>query len=79
MHIMKNLKIFFIVASLFLSLFTYGQLTDPGDGAGGVGGAPGPVGGGAPIGSGLISLILLGSAYGLKKTYLSTISDRRSL
>ncbi len=29
----------------------------------------GPIGGGAPIGSGLIMLICLGAGYGLKKVY----------
>jgi len=33
------------------------------------GGGTGPVGGGAPVGSGLIILLTLGAAYGGKKVY----------
>lgn len=41
----------------------------PDPGSGGPGGGDLPVGGGAPLGSGLVILLVLGATYGSKKTY----------
>jgi len=64
---MKKIRKTIIIFALLLSTASFAQLSEPGDGAGGVGGAPGPVGGGAPIGSGLVLLMSLGAAYGGRK------------
>lgn len=69
---MKSLyKLFLIVLLMFFSVsLSMAQLTDPGDGAGDpTGGDHIPVGGSAPVGSGLVILIALGAAYGSKKIY----------
>ncbi len=76
---MKNLKIYLFTLALGLSSLSFSQLVDPGDGGGGVGGAPGPVGGGAPVGSGLISLTILATAYGLFKVRHFVYDSERSL
>jgi len=44
--------------------------TDPADGGGG------PIGGNAPIGAGIALLLVLGAAYGGRKTYLLTKNDK---
>ena len=66
---MKKVKIVIFILTIFISTISFAQLTNPGDGSGGVGGAPGPVGGGAPVGSGLIVLLSMGVAYGSKKIF----------
>ena len=66
---MKNIIRTFIVIS-FLATFplvTICQTTDPGNPGGSPTGPP--VGGGAPIGSGLVMLLGMGIAYGSKKVY----------
>jgi hypothetical protein len=66
---MKNIKKIIFIILLFVPLFMFAQLEEPGDGEGGVGAGGGPVGGGAPIGSGLALILSLGIAYGAKKTF----------
>lgn len=64
-------KLISILLFGLLMLFTmpsFAQLADPGDGSGGTSGHD-PVGGGAPIGSGLAVILSLGLAYGAKKTF----------
>jgi len=59
-------KIFAILIVLSLMVFNtiINAQPDPGSGGGGS-----PVGGSAPIGSGIISLLCLGFLYGLMKIY----------
>jgi len=70
---MKSLyKLFLIAFLMFFSVsISMAQLTDPGDGSAGdpTGGDHDPIGGSAPIGSGLAIFIALGAAYGSKKIY----------
>lgn len=69
---MKSLYKLFLIAIImvFSVSISMAQLTDPGDGPGGDPPADGyPVGGSAPVGSGLAVLIGLGAAYGYKKIY----------
>lgn len=63
-----------IVTAMFVSVPTFGQLANPGDGSGGTGGHD-PVGGGAPIGSGLALVLGLGLAYGVKKTFKMNLEE----
>ena len=54
---------------MFFAMPSFAQvITPPGDGSGGTSGHD-PVGGGAPIGSGLALILSLGLAYGAKKTF----------
>jgi hypothetical protein len=72
---MKNLKknIALLIFALFISLAVSAQMAphpdQNGDGSD-VGG--GVVGGGAPIGGGLITMLVLGAAYGGKRLYKMT-------
>ena len=69
---MKSLyKLFLTAIILIFSMsISMAQLTDPGDGgADPSGSGHDPVGGSAPIGSGLAILIGLSAAYGSKKIY----------
>lgn len=65
---MKHIRMILIALLISISGIGFAQLTEPGDGTGGVSGAPGPVGGGAPVGSGLLIAIALGTIYGGHKT-----------
>jgi hypothetical protein len=76
----KKLQLLFIAVFVFgISLASMAQLAEPGDGSGGdpnddPGG--GVVGGGAPIGSGLVIIIGMGLAYGTKKVFkLNSIEE----
>ncbi|MBE0639910.1 MAG: hypothetical protein IH598_15440 [Bacteroidales bacterium] len=66
-------KIFQLILTAYLALFISGAIfaqnppPPPGDPGGG-GGNP-PVGGGTPIEGGVVTLILLGAAYGASKAY----------
>ncbi len=67
-------KIMFLRVVLFFLaafIFTVNVLADmpPDPGTGGPGTGDVPVGGGAPIGGGLIMMLILGSAYFIKKTF----------
>ncbi len=64
--IIKFIPLFIITILIFLTLNIYadGPPHPPPQG-----GDKPPVGGGAPIGSGLIILLVLGSGYGVKKFY----------
>ena len=48
----------------------------PDPGSGGPGSGDQPVGGGAPLGGGLIMLISMGVAYGFKKVYGNQIKEK---
>ncbi len=62
----KFIPLFIITILIFLTLNIYADgPPDPPP----QGGDKPPVGGGAPIGSGLVILLVLGSAYGVKKLY----------
>lgn len=74
----KNIFII-VIGFLFASTVSFAQLANPGDGAGGVGGAPGPVGGGAPIGSGLFIMASLGFVYGGKKIFQLNSVERSKI
>jgi len=67
---MNKIKFVLVLITIIVSSVSFAQLANPGDGEGGVGDAPGPVGGGAPVGSGLALLISLGAIYGGKKVYI---------
>lgn len=65
---MKKIKSLLVVIFCVVSLTGYSQMLSPED----PGGEPvgeDPLGGGAPLTSGTIILVLLGVAYGGKKTY----------
>jgi len=70
---MKSIYKLFLIACfmVFGAMGSFAQLTDPGDGTGGdpTGSGHTPIGGSAPIGSGVAILITLGAAYGSKKIY----------
>ena len=67
---MKNFIPIIISLSLFFAMPVFAGTPPP------VGGDPGddpgstPIGGGAPVGSGLAIFIAIGAAYGARKTYL---------
>lgn len=64
--ILKFVPLFITTILIFLALNIYADgPPDPPP----HGGDKPPVGGGAPIGSGLVVLLVLGSAYGVKKFY----------
>lgn len=72
MRIRKIISIYLLLVSLMFSPFLMNDLLadqppDPGTGGPGTGDIP--VGGGSPIGGGLVILISLGVAYGFKKVY----------
>jgi hypothetical protein len=61
-----------LTVTVFLLMFnsvTNAQAPPPPEGSGGVSGNGNVPGGGAPIGSGLIILMVLGAGYGAKKVY----------
>ncbi|MBN2173713.1 MAG: hypothetical protein JW731_06260 [Bacteroidales bacterium] len=64
--VIKSIAIFSIVILMPLLLSAQPEPGQNGDGSE-VGGLP--VGGGAPIGSGLIIMMVMGAAYGAKKVY----------
>ena len=72
----KALTIILVSLLTVIAIPSFAQLiTPPGDGAGGTGGHL-PNGGSAPIGSGLLSLIILASTYtGFKMKY-SSLSEK---
>jgi len=55
-------------AALFTTSYAQPRPGDPGVGGPG-GGGGGPIGGSAPIGSGLVMLLAMGLGYGAKKVY----------
>ncbi len=69
----KTIKILVISALFFLAPFVLLAQTPPHPNGGNAPNSGGntntPVGGGAPIGSGLVMLIAMGVAYGAKKVY----------
>ncbi|NCC74162.1 MAG: hypothetical protein EOM06_12270 [Sphingobacteriia bacterium] len=63
-------KLIAFFALVFISFSTMAQEPPPPpDNPSSFGGTNGPVGGGAPVGSGLVILLSLGAAYGGKKIY----------
>jgi hypothetical protein len=62
----KLLKYLLIVLFYAFTLNSFGQMLDPGDPGGDPVGND-PLGGGAPIGSGIVILLSLGTIYGGKK------------
>ena len=67
---MKTINKTFRLAILILFLSPLAQvMAQPGPPPGGAGGSDEPIGGNAPIGSGLIILTALGLVYGGKKLY----------
>jgi hypothetical protein len=67
---MKRIKyILLFVIGITFSTGVFAQLAEPGGGDGSAPSDTGIAGGGAPIGSGMILLIGLGSLYGGKKVY----------
>ena len=69
---MKNIKaiIAFIIISLFIGMQgLFAQATTPGNPPGSPQAGDQPIGGGAPVGSGLVILLSLGAGYGAKKIY----------
>jgi len=66
----RIIKITFIAAAIAISAGLYAQTPPPPNGGDNpTQSGSTPVGGGAPIGSGLLILTLLGAAYGGKKVY----------
>ncbi|MDP2722914.1 MAG: hypothetical protein Q8O72_09160 [Bacteroidales bacterium] len=65
----KIVSTLMISAMLLLPLLTIGQMRGPSDPGGGPTGSDPPIGGGAPIGSGLVFLLTMGAVYGGKKLY----------
>jgi len=65
----KILKLLVVVAFLSAPLFLLAQNPPHPGGGNPPGGGDPPVGGGAPIDGGLSILIVMGAAYGAKKTY----------
>ena len=68
---MKNPKYIKYIFIILFQLFTFvsiGQMMEPEDPGNDPVGKP-PLGGGAPISGGTVLLIVLGTAYGLKKVY----------
>jgi len=65
-RIFKLMTIAMLVAAP--TVFALAQ-PNPGENSGGGGVSGGPIGGTAPIGSGLVMLLGLGMAYGAKKVY----------
>lgn len=64
------LRRLFLATAIVLTLSIVTMADQPPDpGSGGPGSGDLPVGGGSPIGGGLIMLISFGVAYGLKKVY----------
>lgn len=72
---MRNRKIISIFLLVVALMFSPASMNDiladqpPDPGTGGPGTGDIPVGGGSPIGGGLVLLISLGVAYGFKKVY----------
>ena len=68
---MNTITKFFTIALLFTILHcgfsSYGQDPPPPPSGGGQGGSGNVPGGGAPIGSGITMILLLGAAYGSRK------------
>ena len=70
MKIINLIKPCLLILFFTLSIILTAQSSAPGDPGGGPeGGDEDPIGGGAPIGSGMIILGLLGGAYATGKTY----------
>ena len=67
----KSKYLSFIFATLFLifSFTAFAEMTGPEDPGGGPELGDPPLGGGAPVGSGVAVLVLLGIGYGGKKVY----------
>ena len=67
----KSRYLSFIFANLFLifSFTAFAEMTGPKDPGGGPELGDPPLGGGAPVGSGVTVLVILGIAYGGKKVY----------
>ena len=66
----KVLKTFVIVAFLMTApLLMFAQNPPHPNGGSGPGGSNTPVGGGAPLGGGLITMLVMGAAYGSKKVF----------
>ncbi len=64
------LRRLFLATAIILALSIVTMADQPPDpGAGGPGSGDLPVGGGSPIGGGLVMLLSFGVAYGLKKVY----------
>ncbi len=64
------LRRLFIATTIVLTVSFVAMADQPPDpGTGGPGSGDLPVGGGSPIGGGLIMLLSFGAAYGLKKVY----------
>jgi len=65
----KLLKYLLLILFYTLTLNSIGQMREPGDPGGDPVGED-PIGGGAPVGSGIIILLSLGSIYGGGKIYI---------
>ena len=79
---MKKIKAIFaiVVISLFFTVSgVYAQATSPADPPGGPQAGDQPIGGGAPVGSGLAILLSLGAGYGAKKAYNYYKKDKEEL
>ena len=69
---MKKYNTILIAFLIFIMVFTGNLFADqpPDPGGGGPGGGDLPVGGGSPLGTGLLLLAALGAAYGTVKSFL---------
>ncbi len=68
MNLVRKLSLILTLALIVMSLSVLGDLPpDPGTGGPGTGGVP--VGGGSPVGGGLVTMLILGSAYFVRKTF----------
>lgn len=64
---MKYAKYILALAIILASFVGFSQVKEPGDPGGSPSGEP-PLGGGAPVGEGMLILLGLGTAYGAFKT-----------
>jgi len=74
---MKKLKYFLALIICFLTVSGFSQMLGPEDPGSGPEAGDDPIGGSAPIGSGIVILLSLGAAYGGKKLfYLNKLKSR---
>lgn len=80
-EIMKKIKAIFaiVVVSLFFAVSGAYAGTNPSDPPGAPQAGDQPIGGGAPVGSGLAILLSLGAGYGAKKAYNYYKKDKEEL
>ncbi len=74
---MKKFKVILFLTVLFITNFAFAQLTKPGDGSGGAGGVGiNPVGGGAPVGTGVYIMLGFALTYGLLRYAVSIDKEK---